>query len=77
MNRRNNWQDLLVLANEDLAKQKFCITITDPEGDGCFQCDIFNNGVLEETYAENYYEDELPDLIMDAWHYVKEEYFEL
>ena len=60
----------------DLARQKFCITITDPEGEGFYQCDIFNNGILEETYAENYYEDELSDLIIDAWHYVIDEYFE-
>ena len=77
MNKYNDWQNLLVLANEDLASQKFNITVTDPNGEGQYQCDIYRDGIHEETYAECYYEDELSDLITDAWHYVKEEYFEL
>ena len=69
MNRRNNWQDLLTITNEDLSKKKVCIVITDPEGEGFYRCDILKDGVEVETYAENYYENELTNLIDDAFHY--------
>ena len=71
MNRRNDWQGLLKYANEDAEKKGYKIKIT--EKDGCYKCDIMKGKVLVQTYAENYYEDELSDLVTDVWHYVNTE----
>jgi hypothetical protein len=70
MNKRNEWQDLLAFANEELAKKKVSITITDPEGEGLYKCIIYKDGVESEVYAENYFEDELCDLVNDVWHHI-------
>ena len=72
MNKRNDWENLLELANKDLARQKISISITCPEEEGFYQCDILQDGIVVETYAENFYEEELSDLITEAWHYVNE-----
>jgi hypothetical protein len=71
MNKRNNWKGLLDLANADLAKVKSnkTIKITDYYHDGCYTCEICEDGVSKAVYAENYYEEELSDLIHDAWTY--------
>ena len=71
MNRVNDWRSLLAIANEDLAKIGYELKIY--EEDGCYSCDIWKNGVAYNIYAENYYEDELSELINDAWHHVKTE----
>lgn len=66
-NRVNNWQELLKLANEDLNKIGIEIIIGKDDEDSA---DYFLNisyGTHTETYAEGYYEDELQDLINDAW----------
>lgn len=76
MNTRNDWKTLLKNANEDLAKHGYELRVY--EDDGYYSCDIWQdvttNGCTEkvalETYAENYFENELSDLITDAWHYV-------
>ena len=70
MNKRNDWENLLELANKDLARQKISISITCPEEEGFYRCDILQDGIVVETYAENFYEEELSDLITEAWHYV-------
>ena len=70
MNRRNEWQTILKLANEDLGKFGYSLLIVEPEK-GFYDCEIRKDGNLVETYAENYYEDELSDLITDAWHDTK------
>lgn len=70
MNRYNNWQGLLKMANEDLDKFGYSLLIVEPEK-GCYNCEIWKDSELAETYAENYYEDELSDLITDAWHDTK------
>lgn len=69
MNKRNDWQNLLKYANEDLVKYGYSLALK--ETDGCYDCQIVKDGVVIDTYAENYYEDELSDLINDAWHEVK------
>lgn len=71
MNRRNNWQYLLNLANEELKPKGYEIRIFDYDGEGFYICDILKDGVSIEVYAENYYEDELTDLVTEVWHYVK------
>ena len=70
MNRYNDWQGLLKMANEDLDKFGYSLLIFEPE-EGFYDCEICKDGELVETYAENYYEDELSDLITDAWHDTK------
>jgi hypothetical protein len=70
MNRYNDWQGLLKMANEELDKFGYSLLIVEPE-EGFYDCEIRKDGNLVETYAENYYEDELSDLITEAWHDVK------
>jgi hypothetical protein len=70
MNRYNDWQGLLKMANEDLEQFGYSLLIVEPE-EGFYNCEIRKDGELVETYAENYYEDELTDLITEAWHDVK------
>jgi hypothetical protein len=67
MNRYNDWQGLLKMANEELDKFGYSLLIVEPE-EGFYDCEIRKDGNLVETYAENYYEDELSDLITEAWH---------
>lgn len=69
MNKRNNWEYLLQMANEDLNKIGYSIIITEPEEEGFYTCEIWKDGELVETYAENYYENELSDLVTEVWHY--------
>lgn len=74
MNKHNDWETLLSLANEDLAKIGLYLELEHNEEDGCYKCNVMTDGYLVETYAENYYEEELSDLITDAWHDVMEKY---
>ena len=68
MNTYNDWERILQLANEDLNKIGYSILITEPE-EGFYNCEIWKDGKLDETYAENYYENELSDLVTEVWHY--------
>ena len=69
MNRYNDWKGQLKLANEYLDKTGYSIDIVQPE-DGFYNCEIWKDGQFIDTYAENFYEDELSDLITDAWSHV-------
>lgn len=60
MNRTDNWQETLRLANEDLEKNGIAIKVENDEGN----YSVFIDGI---PYAENYYEDELSDCVNDAW----------
>lgn len=68
MNRYNNWEQLLEYANEDLEKTGYSLLITEPE-ERFFDCEIWRGGTVVGVYAENYYEDELADLVNEVWHY--------
>ena len=70
MNRYNAWQTILEMANEDLEKFGYSILLVEPE-EGFYSCEFWKDGELVETYAENYYEDELCALLTDAWHDLK------
>lgn len=70
MNRYNDWKNLLKIANEDLDKIGYSLLIVEPE-EGFYNCEIRKDGKLVQTYAENYYEDELSDLIIDAQYYIE------
>jgi hypothetical protein len=69
MNTRNDWQYILQLANEDLGLIRYSILITEPE-EGFYNCEIWKDGEMVELYAENYYENELNDLVTEVWHYI-------
>lgn len=71
MNRINNWKNLLKIANEELSRNGYELKIYKDEQD-CYFCDVWKDGKALEIYAENYYEDELSDLVTDAWAYVRE-----
>ena len=71
MNRRNEWQKLLALANADLKQYGYSLDINDKGDKGFFKCNILRGRKVEETYAENYYEDELDELVNEVWAYVK------
>lgn len=85
MNRRNNWEGLRDLANKDLQKVGAMIMVHEPEEEGFYDIDILygldfdtkpfdiTKYDVSENYASNYYEDELSDVINDAWSYAKKE----
>ena len=70
MNTHNDWENLLRIFNEDLEKTGYSIKIINYDNDGYYICEILKDGVSYEVYAENFYEDELSDLITDAHHYI-------
>lgn len=70
MNKCNDWENLLRIYNEGLAKTGYSIKITDYYNDGCYTCEFMRDGVSVMVYAENYYEDELSSLITDAFHHI-------
>lgn len=70
MNKRNDWEQVLDYANQDLAAAGYKIEVDHWEDD-TYCLFINKDGKRIEVYAENYYEDELSDVITDAWHYVK------
>lgn len=70
MNRYNDWLNLLRHANEDLEKTGYSLLITEDGEDYLYSCEIWKDGEKLGVYAENYFEDELSDLITDAWHHV-------
>lgn len=61
MNRRNDWKSLLEMANEDLERYKSKINV-EKDDDGYYSVTINNC-----EFADNNFEDELYDLINDAW----------
>ena len=69
MNRCNDWENLLRISNEDLEKTGYSLRIVEDE-DGYYSCEVWKDGKFIDVYAENYWEDELSDLITDAFHHV-------
>lgn len=70
-NFRNDWENALKIANEDLAEIGAEIKIERDE-DGYYSCVIsYNNGEYKEDYAENFVEHELERLITDAEQHAK------
>ena len=70
MNRNYDWKTLLTYANQDLDLYGYSLLLKE-DNEGYFACEVFKNGEFFDTYAENYWEDELADLINEAWHYIK------
>jgi len=73
MNKCNDWENLLRISNEDLEKSGYSLRIVS-EGGGYYSCQIFKDRKFIGTYAEDYFEDELSDLIIDAFHYIVDTY---
>ena len=73
MNSRKEWQNLLKLANEDLKQYGYRLSVNDDEDEGFFSCIIYKGNKEVDIYAENFYENELDELVNEAWHYVKSE----
>ena len=71
MNKCNDWKRLLEIANVDLALYGLALDVNDNDEEGFFSCYILKDGKVVYTYAQNYYENELDELIDDAWHFVK------
>lgn len=67
MNKHNNWGKILDYINEDLKGTDYSVRVN--EEDGCYNCEICKGGEVVETYAENYYEEELSDLMAEVWPY--------
>ena len=78
-NRVNDWQGLINLANEDLKQYGAMLLHHEDEEDGTFSLDILYgvdpNDVTKyeecDTYAENYYEDEMSELVNEAWSHAR------
>ena len=64
MNRRNDWEGLLAYVNEDLGKYGKRLEVF--EDGGCYGVNIVDHGKAT-MYADNYFEDEMENLINDAW----------
>lgn len=64
MNRYNDWQGLLKRANEELAENNTRIEVLDE--DFVYSVDIIVDD-KRINFADNYFEDELCDVINDAW----------
>ena len=73
MNRRKEWQKILAIANADLKLYGYALDVNDDDEEGFFKCNILKNGKVIDTYAENFYEDELDELVNEAWYHVKNE----
>lgn len=65
MNKRNEWEELLEQANGDLKKYSIWMKIS--EEDGFFTLYLMQVGKLPYTFAENCDENELCELINEAW----------
>ena len=67
MNKHNDWETTLKYANEDLEKYGYSLLLTEDE-EGYYNLEVWKNGEFFDIYAENYWEDELTDLLTEAWH---------
>lgn len=71
MNKRNEWETTLQMANEDL-KQYGMEIIVRPDGPGMEVDDDYHTVFIkdddeEEVFADNYYEHELGEVVNEAW----------
>lgn len=65
MNRRNDWESLLQIANEAVSEHN-CEIIVKKNKDRFYSVSIKHGNDVEE-FADNYLEDELSGCIHDAW----------
>lgn len=67
----SEWKEYLKIANEDLKQYGYRLSVNDRGDRGFYKCVIYKGNKNVETYAENYYANELEELISEAWSYVK------
>jgi hypothetical protein len=65
--RVNNWEQLLELANKDLKKYGVELNVLFVDDTGDYDLHIFYPDGTTDIFAQNYYEDELGELVNDAW----------
>lgn len=73
MNKCNDWENLLRISNEDLKKTGYSLHIVE-DNEGFYSCEIWKDEKFIAVYADNFYEDELSDLITDAFRYIVDTY---
>lgn len=66
-NRVNNWEQLLKIANNNLKKYGVEMNVLLGEDTGNYDLHITYPDGTTDIYAQNYYEDELDELVNDAW----------
>lgn len=72
MNTRNNYRSLLKEANKDLKHWGMKLVLH--KEDGSYSLNIeSSDGAQKRNYASGYYENELEELINDAWAFAKQE----
>lgn len=72
MNTRNEWKNLLKIYNSELKQYGVSLEIT--KDGGLYGCNILKDGKNVETYAENFFEDELDELITEVGVYAKNKF---
>lgn len=70
MNTRNDWEATLQMANEDLKQYGMEIRVLNDPDDGTYACDI-NDGFEWASFADNYYERELGEVVNEAWEHAR------
>lgn len=65
MNSKNSWSELLLMANQNLQKIGMEIEVI-KNTDDCYTVNI-KNGEQSTCFAENFFEEEMTDVINDAW----------
>lgn len=66
-NKVNNWEQLLELANKDLKKYGVELKVLLVEDTDNYDLHIVYPDGTTDIFAQNYYEDELGELVNDAW----------
>ena len=64
------WKGLMNLANEDVKRHGKKILVLKDEQHGTYAIDILTTGKGAITFAENYHESELAQVVNDAWEYI-------
>ena len=72
MNTGNEWKKLLKICNSELKQYGVSIEITNDAG--FYGCNILKDGKNIETYAENFFERELDELIIEVGVYAKNKF---
>lgn len=66
-NRVNNWEQLVELANKDLKKYGVELKVIHVDETADYDLHISYPDGTTDIFAQNYYEDELGELVNDAW----------
>ena len=70
-NRHNNWKKLLKLANSNLKNYGVKMNVVHVDDTANYDLHIVYPDGTTDIFAQNYYEDELDELINDAWSHAR------